>query len=358
MRHKFCLDGGGEEAIDKPLSDVVRVENEAGELIEAEKRPMAIALATGMTTTTSTTTTTTTTDSGVIPERKIIIGTYYYLRKDKTRFPVTMTVTPVILNNSIVAAIEVFRDSSKEKEIDKAKTEFVSLSSHQLRGPITAIKWYTEMLLSGDAGPLAEKQISFFEEIHRASQRMEDLVDALLNISRLELGVLFVEPMPTDVAFVIRQVVNEQKLEADKKNIVCTIRFADDLPMILTDPKLFRIVIVNILSNAVKYTPPKGTVACSIRPVAGGEVVGGRAVKKEGVLVTIADTGYGIPANQQDKIFSKLFRADNVRAINVDGTGLGLYIVKLVVDRLGGQVWFESQEQKGTTFFVVLSSLA
>jgi signal transduction histidine kinase len=256
---------------------------------------------------------------------------------------VSITATPVVLDTKPTGVIMVFHDITKEKEIDKAKTEFVSLASHQLRTPLSAVNWYVEMLLSGDAGTLNSEQKKYLDEVYKGNQRMVELVNSLLNVSRLELGTFLIEPKPTDVVLLAQSVADEQKLQIDQKKILFSFLFEKNIPVIQADPKLLRMVLQNLLVNAVKYTPEKGTIALSIS-----------LADKKDLLIKISDTGYGIPKHQQDKIFTKLFRADNVREKDTQGTGLGLYIVKSIMDHSGGKIWFESEENKGTTFFVRL----
>lgn len=234
-------------------------------------------------------------------------------------------------------------DITKEKEIDKAKTEFVSLASHQLRTPLSTVNWYVEMLLAGDAGKLNEEQKKYLDEVYRSNQRMVGLVGALLNVSRLELGTFVVEPEPTDVLALARSVIDEQKPHIEEKKLKLTEKHADNLPLLNADPKLLSIVFQNILSNAVQYTPKGGKIEISLS-----------LDDKKNILLKVSDTGYGIPKKQQDKIFTKLFRADNVQEKDTEGTGLGLYIVKLIIDHSGGKIWFESEENRGTTFYVTL----
>jgi PAS domain S-box-containing protein len=267
---------------------------------------------------------------------------FYYIRKDKSRFPTSSIVTSIVLEGEIIGVVETFRDITKEKEIDKAKTEFVSLASHQLRTPLSTINWYTEMLLSGDVGKLNSEQERYLDEINRGNQRMIGLVNALLSVSRMDLGTFVLEPEPTNVAELVRGVVSEHKPEIDRKGITLFPILGTNIPLIQADPKLLRMVVENLLSNAVKYTPEKGKIELTL--ALGND--------KKMLLFKISDTGYGIPKNQQDKIFTKLFRADNVREKDTEGTGLGLYIVKAIMDNSGGKVWFESVEEKGATFFV------
>ena len=282
----------------------------------------------------------------VLAGQKFVVdltNSFYYIRKDKSRFPASSIVAPVVLNKKIVGAVEVFRDITKEKEIDKAKTEFVSLASHQLRTPLSTVNWYSEMLLTGDIGDVTTEQKGYLEEIYNGNQRMVELVNTLLDVSRIELGTFFAESKPTDVVKLAQGAISEQKPQIGEKKIKISASFASGLPLVHTDPKLLRMVVQNLLSNAVKYTPDAGTIAVSLS-----------LYTKKSVILKIADSGYGIPKNQQDKIFTKLFRADNVIGKDTEGTGLGLYIAKSIIEQSGGKLWFESVENKGTTFYATL----
>jgi len=320
-----------EEVVGRLMTEVAPREDEEGKRVPFNERILSQVLA-GKNVTTTTTTTTT-----------VVIPVFYYVRKDQTRFPASSIVTPFAIDGKIIGAIEIFRDITKEKEIDKAKTEFVSLASHQLRTPLSTVNWYAEMLLAGDAGKLNEGQKKYLDEVYRSSQRMVELVNALLNVSRIELGTFVIEPKPTDIVKLTRSVIDEQKPQIDEKKIKFSSSFEKDIPLIQSDPKLLHMVMQNLLSNAVKYTSEGGKIELAIS-----------LVDKKNIQVKISDTGYGIPKNQQDKIFTKLFRTDNVREKDTEGTGLGLYIVKSIVEHSGGKIWFESEENKGTIFYVTL----
>jgi len=245
-------------------------------------------------------------------------------------------------NGKVIGCVVVFRDITKERMIDKAKSEFVSLASHQLRTPLSAVNWYAEMLLNGDAGKINENQRKYLEEIYHGNQRMVALVNSLLNVSRIELGTLAINIKPTNLTKLANSVLTELRPKIKNKKLKVTKKYDSRLPKIKVDPKLMRIVFQNLLSNAVKYTPLGGKVRLNITK------------RQSAILITVADTGYGIPKNQQAKVFTKLFRGDNVRTKQTEGTGLGLYIVKAVVKEAGGKIWFKSQENKGTTFYVTL----
>jgi PAS domain S-box-containing protein len=276
------------------------------------------------------------------------------IRKDGGRVPIADSAAPILdAKDHIQGAIIVFRDVSKEYDLDKAKSEFVSLASHQLRTPLSAINWYSEMLLSGDAGEMNTKQHDFLVEIFEGNQRMIELVDSLLDVSRLEVGKLPNRPVATDLAELVGRVEKEFATNIANRHLILTKDIAD-LPRVTADPRQLRMVIQNLVSNAVKYTPDRGKIHLVLRPATPDDMkAAGRHGAEPYWFFSVQDTGYGIPKIQQARIFNKLFRADNVRTLNVNGTGLGLYIVKEVVEKMGGLVWFESLESAGTTFFVI-----
>jgi len=243
----------------------------------------------------------------------------------------------------IKKANELTELANKElKSLDLAKDEFVSIASHQLRTPLTALKGYTGMLLDGDPGPINDKQREYLGEIKSANDRMIGLITALLNVSRVDLGVFIVEPEPTDMTAVADSVLKELLPGTEAKKLRVVTDFGKDLPSLNADPKIIRMIFQNLLSNAVKYTPAEGTVTLAIKKDASA------------MLISVADTGYGVPEDAQQKIFTKMFRADNARTKDPNGTGLGLYIIKATIEQTGGKIWFESKENKGSTFYVSL----
>jgi len=317
------LERSSSDVMGKLFSNITLLEDELGTPVPIGKHPVHTALTKGTAT---------------------IGATYYNIRKDGTKFPVSITVTPVILGGKVIGTIKVFRDITYEREIDKAKTEFVSLASHQLRTPLSTVNWYAEMLLAGDVGELNDQQKKYLDEVYHSNKRMVELVNALLDVSSLELGTFVIDPESIDICKLARDVIHEQKLEIDSKEIRFSLKCPRGISLMEADPKLMRMVIQNILSNSVKYTPPNGRIRLSISPIKG-----------KNISIKISDSGYGIPKKQHDKIFTKLFRADNVRDKDTDGTGLGLYIVKPIVEKSGGKVWFTSAgENRGTAFYVTL----
>ncbi len=307
---------------DRPVFESFLMENEEGKVLEQHERPIWQALNKG----------------------KTFISTpkdnLYLVAKNHERFPVSIIATPVILNGETTGAIEIFRDITKEKEVDRAKSEFVSLASHQLRTPLTIIKWYIRTLL--DRKDMNIKSQAYLSQVYRTTQGMVELVNAILNVSRIDLGKLAVDPQMVDLGSILDGVLFEFAPQIEQKKMTITKKVDPKTPKIMADQKLVKIIFQNLISNALKYTPKKGTIDILVEP------------QDKNIVIKVSDTGVGIPKSQKSKIFTKLFRADNAREIEPDGTGLGLYIVKAIVDDAHGEIWFESEVNKGTSFFITL----
>ena len=256
-----------------------------------------------------------------------------------------------IINKFVIGEIvqkplldKILKDNLELKSLDLAKDEFVSIASHQLRTPLTALKGYTGMLLDGDAGPMNDKQHEYLGEIKNANDRMIGLITALLNVSRVDLGVFVVEPEPVNFEEVAQSVLKELEMKMKDKKLQVETNF-EKLPLINADLKITRMIFQNLLSNALKYTPPEGKISLNVKK------------DNSNIIISVADTGYGVPTAVQSKIFTKMFRADNARQKDPEGTGLGLYIIKATVEQTGGKIWFESIENKGSTFYVSIPLL-
>lgn len=243
---------------------------------------------------------------------------------------------------TMMGRIWVFSDVSSQKELERARTEFISLTSHQLRTPSSGIKAFLELILGGDAGPLTETQKDYLNEVYRSNERMIELIEALLNVSKIESGRLTLEPRPVDLIKLSEEVIEEvMPLIGERKQKFEFIKPAG-LPQTAVDGKLVYQVISNLLTNASKYNSEGGSIILKISKEANE------------ILFEISDTGWGIPERQHDKVFTKFFRGDNAVLKGTVGSGLGLYIVKQIVEKSGGRVWFESEEDKGTTFYFTL----
>lgn len=250
-------------------------------------------------------------------------------------------------------------DVSTNVEIAQAKTDFATIASHQLRTPLSIIKWYIDYVISGDAGELNDEQKKYLSEVYNNNEKLIELVNAMLDVSRIEMGNFAIEPEATDIIKIAESVLSKFYPEIEKKKISFEKKY-DDFPRLNLDPSLIKIVFENIISNSIKYTPENGRVDLTIKKT------------DQNVLIEISDTGCGIPRKDQPQIFGKIFRADNAKKIEASGTGLGLYIIKAIVEKSGGKIWFESPNIKtvldkqqssksntimsfpGTTFYVTI----
>lgn len=264
-----------------------------------------------------------------------------YVRKDGTTLPVAVNVAPLMFEGEPVGAIEVFRDITLEVEIDRMKSEFIALASHQLRTPLAAIKTYAHMLSGGYVGEPTKKQKEFINIILASTDRMNELIDTLLDITRIEAGEVTPELKRVDLNVLLQELFVEFAPIAKRHNISIT---EHTVPMtITTDPLLLKEVFANLISNALKYTPEGGEVNIFLQKD-----------KKECVF-KVSDNGVGIPAESQSLIFTKFFRASNIASAGAGGTGLGLYMAREITKILGGKIWFTSKENEGSVFYVSLA---
>jgi signal transduction histidine kinase len=223
------------------------------------------------------------------------------------------------------------------------KTEFISLASHQLRTPLSAMKWFLEMLLHGDAGKLNDEQTEFVNNIDQSNNRMIELVNSLLNVSRIESGRIIIEPKPTNLKDLVEEVLTEVKTQYKAKKQTVIFNIHNALPLIPLDQKLIRQVYLNLLTNAMKYSPPESEIIIFI------------SKENDKIVSQITDSGYGIPKNEQSHIFTKFYRATNAIKKETEGNGLGLYLVQSIIESSGGKIWFTSDEnQKGTSFYFTI----
>ena len=228
------------------------------------------------------------------------------------------------------------------KELDEAKDEFISMASHQLRTPLTTVKGYVSMLDEGDFGKLTNEQKQSVDLALDGSNRMARLIDDLLNVSRMEAGKFYIEPTKVDLIKLVQEEINLLQTMAKSKKVSLSAKLhINKLHALNLDENKTRQVVMNLIDNAIHYSePPKG----------GGRVEVSLAEKESEVVFKVIDNGIGVPKDQQSKLFTKMFRARNAKEIRPDGTGLGLFLVKRVVEDQGGRLIFESKPGQGSVF--------
>ena len=232
-------------------------------------------------------------------------------------------------------------DIHEQKELERVKTEFLSLASHQLRAPLSNLKWYMDFLLKRRTDQMSPEVQEYMHKMYRRNNDMAELVNTLLNMSRIEMGRIKVEKEQADVADIMKSVVEELENEATDKKIALESSYSGDSIM-HTDRRLVRIILQNLLSNAFRYTNEGGKV--HVRMLASSAKI----------RIEVEDSGIGIPPDEQSKIFSKMYRAENAKAFEANGNGIGLYMCKELVENMGGEISFISRMNEGTTFFVDL----
>ncbi len=242
-------------------------------------------------------------------------------------------------------SLVILHDVSRDKLVERMKTEFVSISAHQLRTPLSAVKWTLRMILDGDVGEINGEQRDLLEKTYQSNERMIALINDLLNVTRIEEGRFLYRPELMQIEDIVDQVVSDSKETADIKKIkIKTERPKELLPLVMIDKEKMIIAIQNLLENSLKYTPEKGAVVISLEK------------KDKEVIFKITDSGVGIPKDQQSRIFSKFFRGSNVIKMETEGSGLGLYTTKNIIELHEGKIWFESEEGKGSTFYFSVPS--
>lgn len=276
-------------------------------------------------------------------DKKPFVGEITNVNANGIEYSAELKASPILdENGEVIFFVGVERDITQTKEVDKMKTEFISLASHQLRTPLSGMKWFGEMLLNGDAGDLNERQKQFMEKIVSSNERMISLVNALLNVSRIESGRIIIDTEPTSLPELANKILDELQGRISNKKLKIIAKFDNKLKKISIDPKLISEVYSNLLTNAIKYTPEGGEITIMI------------SAEKDDIISQISDTGFGIPKSEQSNIFQKFFRASNIIKVDTDGNGLGMYLIKSIVESSQGKIWFESEENKGSTFWFSL----
>ena len=264
-------------------------------------------------------------------------------RKNGETYVTDVRISP-IHDEKGVATFFIFieRDITKLKEIDKVKSEFISMASHQLRTPLASISLSSELLLRGVSGSINQSEKAFAEEIFSSAQKMSQLISDLLSITKIELGTSSIRPEKINFISLVDKILDEIKLQTAEKGLTVVKDYQSEALEINGTRNILTTIIENLIVNAMQYTPAGGYIKVTIKN------------NDHDVLISITDSGCGIPAEEQSKIFNKFFRTTSAKNMNSNGSGLGLYIVKTYIEKIGARIWFESQESKGTTFHVLL----
>jgi len=299
---------------------VVQATDATGQKLDAFDRPAIRALLKG----------------GVVTEQ------IYYRRKDGSMFPAAVTVSPVVMADKPIGAIEVLRDLTREHELERTKEEFVSLASHQLRTPATGVKAYISMLLDGYAGKLSHRQQQFLQKVYDTNERQLQIVGDMLSVARMDAGRMVPDLAETDLTALITAIVDEQRPTLGRRRQQLEIKVPSAPLAALVDPKLIHMAVENIVSNASKYTPERGTVAVELGATA------------QHAVLTVSDNGVGIADVDLPKLFQRFSRIDNPLSARRGGSGLGLYLAQAIVLLHQGRIRVHSRVGVGTTFTIEL----
>jgi signal transduction histidine kinase len=266
----------------------------------------------------------------------------------KQKFEINLPKGP---DNEIGDLFEAFNEMTtrlqeareREENIARMKSEFLSITAHQLRTPLSALKWALHMTLEGDTGKLNKGQKEILHKGYVSNERMITLVNDLLDVVRIEEGKFDYKFEKLNLKKLIREIVNDMKILAQQKKLKLELHEPTNVfPEIAVDSEKLRLAIMNVLDNAIQYTRAGGQIDVEL-------------TYQNDVLIIVRDTGVGIPEYQLSRLFTKFFRADNAVRMQTTGSGLGLFIAKNIIEKHGGKIRIESQEGKGTTVYLTIS---
>lgn len=236
------------------------------------------------------------------------------------------------------ATRELRASNAQLQRLDKAKDEFVSMASHQLRTPLTTVKGYISMVMDGDAGDITNEQRNLLNEAFLSSERMVGLINDFLNVSRIQTGKFVIDKHPTDLSQLVNQEIDRLRASASSRNMEFVFEKPDDFPMINIDEGKIREVVMNFSDNAIYYSHEGSKIKVTL------------AIEGDNVIFKVKDTGIGVPIEEQAHLFSKFYRASNAKRQRPDGTGVGLFLAKKVITAHNGKVLFETVQDEGSTF--------
>lgn len=241
-----------------------------------------------------------------------------------------------------IGVLKVFYNITREKGLEHLKSEFITVAAHQLRTPLSAVKWAIKMVMDNEEGNLNEEQLRFLERGYKSNERVIVLVNDMLNVSRIEEGRFGFKMRGGHIEVLLSFVLDNVKDKFIEKKITLSAQIPENIPKLKFDGEKLGMALENILDNAIKYTPAGGTVKLKVD------------VFRRYLKISIQDSGIGIPEDGQKKIFGRFYRAENALKVETDGSGLGLYIVKNIIDKHKGKISFSSVEGKGSEFVIQL----
>jgi PAS domain S-box-containing protein len=254
-----------------------------------------------------------------------------------------ISTAPVVgVDKKILGQVIILHDITREKAIEKMKTEFVTIAAHQLRTPLSAVKWTLRLILDQDLGPISKEQAETLEKGYQSNERMIRLVNDLLNITRIEEGRFIYGLLKISFIDLIKETVDNFQTLAEMRHIKIKLQIPENDIEIMGDKEKMKLALQNLIENAISYSLSGNDVTISVD------------CDNMNLTVAIKDKGMGIQKNQQVRVFSKFFRGDNAVKMETEGSGLGLFLTKNIIERHGGKIWFESEEGKGSTFYFTL----
>jgi two-component system phosphate regulon sensor histidine kinase PhoR len=269
-----------------------------------------------------------------LPSEELILGT-----QEQPVREVSVSVTPVQTPHGDCAVFTA-RDLSALKVANQVRSNFVSMVSHELRTPLNSVHGFIDLLLQGHMGDLNEEQRTYLGYAQEGVQQLISIVQDILFMTRSDLGQFEIKQQEVPLRVLVRQVVSGMQPQASKASVVLNADISTDIPLLYVDPQRIKQVLNNLISNAIKYTPPGGTITISAS-----------AISEDWVMISVIDTGYGILTEDRPHIFERFYQSNQREQSRMGGYGLGLSIARLIVEQHGGTISFESVLEKGTTFY-------
>ncbi|MCK4554724.1 PAS domain S-box protein, partial [Candidatus Parcubacteria bacterium] len=258
-----------------------------------------------------------------------------------------VSIVKVAVEKAEVGLMVILHDVTRDKEIDRMKTEFISIAAHQLRTPLSAVKWALQMILNGHMGKIDPEVKEYLKKSYQSNERMISLVNDLLNISRIEEGRFLYDLKLVSIKDVIKEAIFSLKVLLSKRKIKVKFNAAKKkMPKIKADAKKIKLAIQNLIDNATRYSIAGNEVIINLKQI--------KEKKNNFIKIEIKDYGIGINIKDQERLFSKFFRGNNAVRFQTEGSGLGLFIVKNIIEAHHGKIWFKSEKNKGTTFYIKL----